>query len=626
MKKTISFIMAMFLVFPILASCNGQSAKSENVKVYTLLASEKYMQDEEITFDESNELSFIGMKNEIQSAQVMFNSNKQVNEFDLITADLLHSDGSSKIEKANVSVYAEGYVNAYSPFFQSEEYVSLAGWYPDSIIPLDRYKTRKEDRVAAGNNQALWIDISIPADATPGDYTATFKLEVNDTVKELDVSLKVYDLTMPDAVHNPSAFDIWYEYIANGEGSNMDADTYDRYYEYLWTKRLNCEYLPTKYNSDFNVWLDKIEELAVNEKCTVYCFKLGDLYIEQDKICPKITGTYTDAQIAAEKIRIKDGFKQKFQAILDRNLSLRKKEATAQIDLFDKLGIYYEDEPPAGSTRMKSVRIICELINTAKKEIIAENAAAFAEHPDLLVSFEDVDEFCPSNYMNDGLFVSEYPEGHEKAGQPNYELSDGLTHWCPEMYKYNEEAFRKTSDERLALGEKVWWYLCVSNTPKPSYYVESQPLNIRMQQWMQYDYGIQGVLYWETVHWSLDRDNYTDLTYYNYGCGEGILLYPGVRYGMKEPISSWRLENIRLGQQDYELFYMLNEYLTANKADVTARQVITKIGKGLYTGTVINSGVSSADLEAQRVKLLEILELFAAGNNQAAMAMVNQIA
>lgn len=615
----------MLLAIPTFASCGQQSTSNDGLKVYTLLATEKYMQDEEITFAENTELTFAGMKNEIQSAQIMFNAKKNVTSFDLTTADFIHSDGESKIEKTAVSVYAEGYVDAYNPYYQSEEYLSLSGWYPDSIIPLEKYKMRAEDRVDAGKNQALWIDVSVPKDAKAGVYTSVFQLKVNNTVKNISVSLKVYDLVLPDAVHNPTAFDIWYQQIAYGEGNNMDAETYDRYFEYLWTKRINCEFLPTKYNSDFATWLNKIEELAVNEKCTVYCFKLDDLYIVQDKICPKSTGAYTDAEIKAEKTRIKDGFKAKFKTILDRNVSLRQNEATEAIDLFDKLSIYYEDEPPKGSQRMQSLRIVCELVNTAKKEIIAENGAVWSAHPDLLVSFDDVDVFCPSIYMDESLFVSVYPEGHEKAGQPNYELSDGLTHWVPEMYMYDKIAFRKTSDERVALGEKVWWYLCVSNTPRPSYYVESLPVNIRMQQWMQYDYGVQGILYWETAHYTADRDNYKDLTYSSYGCGEGILLYPGARYGMKTPISSWRLENIRLGQQDYELFYMLDQYLTANGATTTARQVLTKIGKGLYNGTTIKDEATSAKFEEQRIKLLEINEQFALGNNEAAMTLVNEI-
>lgn len=622
MKKIISMILAMLVVVPMFTSC--AQANDAKLKVYTLYATEKYMQDEEITFDESKTLTFVGIKNEIQSAQIMFNSSVNVTSFDLVTEDLVHSDGETKIEKANVDVYAEGYVDVYSPWFTSEDYISLAGWYPDSIIPLEKYQARGEDRVTAGNNQALWIDVSIPKDAKAGNYTATFKLKVNNTVEKIDVKLKVYDLTLSDAVHNPTAFDIWYEYIANGEGSNVDADTYDVYYEYLWTKRLNCEFLPTKYYTDFDTFLDKIEELAVNDKCTCYAIRHNDICIEQDKIYPKVEGTYTDEQIQKEKIRIKDAFKTKFQAMIDRNVKLRKEEATATIDLLDKAIIYYEDEPPRGSTRMQCLRIVCELVNTAKKEIVEENTDVWEAHPDLLVSFEDIDVICPSNYMDESLFVTEYPEGHPNAGEPNYEVSDGLTFWCPEMYKYNELAFRQTSEERIALGEKVWWYLCVSNSPKPSYYVESQPINIRLQNWMQYDYGIQGILYWQTCHWETDRDNYTDVTG-SLGAGEGILLYPGERYGMKEPISSWRLENIRLGQQDYELFYMLNEYLVENESTVTARQVITAIGTSMYDGTTIKATTTSEQLDGYRIKLLDILEQFSLGNASAAMNLVNQL-
>lgn len=624
MKKIVCLIMAMLLTLPLFTACTPE-AKKENIKVYTLLATEKYMQDEEVTFDESTTLSFVGIKNEIQSAQIMFNSDTDIDNFDLDTADIVHADGDYKIDKANVAVYAEGYIDVYNPYFQSEEYVALAGMYPDSIIPLDKYQIRKEDRVSAGLNQALWIDVSIPKDAKAGNYTSTFKLTINDTVKDISVTLKVYDLELPDVVNNPTTFDIWYEYIANGEGANMDSGTYDRYYEYLWTKRLNSGFLPAKYYSNFNTWLDKIEELAVNDKCTAYFIKHNDINIVQDKICPKVEGTYTEAQIAAEKTRIKNRFKDKFQAMIDRNVDLREEEATEAIDLLDKASIYYEDEPPKGSTRMKSLRIVCEIVNSAKKEIIAENSAVWEAHPDLLVSFEDIDVLCPSIYMDESLFVSPYPEGHPNAGQPNYELSDGLTHWVPEMYKYNDLAYRVTSDQRIALGEKVWWYLCVSNSPRPSYYVESEPMNIRLQNWMQYDYGIQGILYWETAHYSLERDNYKDVTYGSYGAGEGILLYPGVRYGMKNPISSWRLENIRLGQQDYELFYMLNEYLVENESEVTARQVITAIGKGMYNGTTIKNTATENDLESARIKVLNILEQFSLGNNDAAMALVNEI-
>lgn len=77
----------------------------------------------------------------------------------------------------------------------------------------------------SGENQALWVDVRVPGDAAAGIYKGTFTLTVNQTKKAIPVTLKVYDVTLPEEVHNPTAFDIWYQNIAYGEGNNMDEGT-----------------------------------------------------------------------------------------------------------------------------------------------------------------------------------------------------------------------------------------------------------------------------------------------------------------------------------------------------------------------------------------------------------------
>lgn len=247
--------------------------------------------------------------------------------------------------------------------------------------------------------------------------------------------------------------------------------------------------------------------------------------------------------------------------------------------------------------------------------MLSEYADFFAAHTGLKASFEGVKEICPSNYVNDSLFVN------EKDGAPDYDEHYGLTFWCPEMYQFDKAAFRETIRQRISYGERVWWYLCVSNTPHPSYYVESLPVNIRLQSWMQYDYDVEGILYWDVAHYSSDRDNYNDLQYSSYGSGEGILLYPGERYGMKTPISSWRLEQIRLGQQDYELFVMLQNKLGEEKA----REIVSKIGDKMYAGTTVKDACTSEAFDGYRVKLLTALEQFANGNDAAANAILDAL-
>ncbi len=636
-KKVTCMLLASLMAFSF-AACDDtpENKTSDKLRIYDLLATEKYLRDEDAGLTESATMTFAGMKNETQSAQLMFNSDKKVSSFDLDGAELTLEGGSAKIVAENVKIYAEKYTEVYAPYYQSDEYISPAGWYPDALVPMDKYQMRKEDQVKAGENQAIWVDIDVPADATAGNYKGTFVLTVNGEKTDIDVSMHVYDIVLPDEVNNPTAFSVWYQNIAYGEGSNLDDGTYERYYEYLWTKRLNSAHIPPHVGKAVDqAYLEYIKELADNVKCTAYIIPSTSIIAgEEGKklVAPINPGDRTEDEINAEKTRIKNDLKAQLKTILDYNLTLRGEEETEHIDLFKKAMYYYEDEPVKGSYRMQSVRVFCEMLNKAKQELLSEYAMQFTANADLKASFENVHEICPSNYMQDkstsesmydyggGLIMSKNPDG-----TPNKEKSDGLSFWCPEMYNFNKSDFRATVLERLGYGEKVWWYLCVSNTPRPSYYVESLPVNIRMQNWMQYDYSVQGILYWDVSHYSAERDNYDDLIYSTYGSGEGILLYPGARYGMKDPISSWRLENIRLGQQDYEIFYMLNEELTAAGSTVTAQQLVSKLGKGMYTGTTIKESATSAKFEEARIQLLDIVELFKQDKTEQATALVNQI-
>ncbi|MFQ9738031.1 MAG: hypothetical protein ACLR06_10035 [Christensenellaceae bacterium] len=122
-------------------------------------------------------------ENETHSAQLMFTSDKKVNGFDLTGGELVLEGGTAKIDASRIDIYAEKYIEIYNPYYQSDSYLSDAGWYPDALVPIDRYKARSEDRVNSGENQALWVDVRVPGDAAAGIYKGTFTLTVNQTKK-----------------------------------------------------------------------------------------------------------------------------------------------------------------------------------------------------------------------------------------------------------------------------------------------------------------------------------------------------------------------------------------------------------------------------------------------------------
>ena len=130
------------------------------------------------------------------------------------------------------------------------------------------------------------------------------------------------------------------------------------------------------------------------------------------------------------------------------------------------------------------------------------------------------------------------------------------------------------------------------------------------------------------MHWTttVTGDPYKDISHSNgWGAGEGILLYPGVKYGMKQPISSVRLEQIFHGQQDYEYFYLLEEYLKTYEIETKIEDIINPLlGNSIDNVSALETA-TGADLENGRVQVLNLLQDFATGNVDAAKAKINAI-
>jgi len=60
-----------------------------------------------------------------------------------------------------------------------------------------------------------------------------------------------------------------------------------------------------------------------------------------------------------------------------------------------------------------------------------------------------------------------------------------------------------------------------------------------------------------------------------------MLIYPGSAYGIYEPVSSHRFENIRLGIQDYQMLSMLE----AGEGEAAADEMIAMVTTDVITYT-----------------------------------------
>lgn len=79
------------------------------------------------------------------------------------------------------------------------------GWFPDALVPFNATSGRGGAPFDIGpdQNQGIWFDIYIPKDDTPaGIYEGAIRVyEDRALVREIPVSLRVYDFTLPDETH-----------------------------------------------------------------------------------------------------------------------------------------------------------------------------------------------------------------------------------------------------------------------------------------------------------------------------------------------------------------------------------------------------------------------------------------
>lgn len=165
--------------------------------------------------------------------------------------------------------------------------------------------------------------------------------------------------------------------------------------------------------------------------------------------------------------------------------------------------------------------------------------------------------------------------------------------WVPLTSHWVEEDVRAARER----GDEVWNYVCCHPLhPWPNYFVDYPAIDQRIIPWMNWKFGVPGLLYYAINLWETNRDagagrhddpaaakaiaegkRWPDVPWNTFTCadfnGDGHLVYPG-KDG--KPLSSVRLENIRDGIEDYECLAVLSELIaeaekTGVRSDALAR-------------------------------------------------------
>ncbi len=161
-------------------------------------------------------------RNEHEAFQIVLRPGKDpIRCVHVIPSELKGPKGS--IPACHVTPYRPCYI--YLPYYER--------YAPDPLPECDRVFD-----VRPGQTQPIWIDVYVPEDAPPGDYTGSVRVAAtNERAVDVPVSLHVYDFTLPRESKLTTQFDFYDYYMAPKEGvehgSKDCMDLWRKYYEFL---------------------------------------------------------------------------------------------------------------------------------------------------------------------------------------------------------------------------------------------------------------------------------------------------------------------------------------------------------------------------------------------------------
>ena len=594
MKKRItSLLLALTLLFGVaMSACKKggfdvvlpetpptTSTQTDLAEVWSMPATIKIMRDVDYShYHEDPLLEYDAARNEYVSAQLVMTAKQSGVSYDIVLSDLISENGNV-LSRANFDVYNQHYVRVSTP--TNPNAGQLLGYYPDALIPLNLAKRAGENKLVKDQNQSLWLTVYIPKNTPAGTYTGNFTLKVGEETETVPVSVRVRDFAIPDEVHARSTFNMFSEFIAGAQYSNT-RETYQRYVDYMLDYRISTTQI-VRDDAPIDEWIKGIKKYAADPRVTSYNIITSQTIDSRDRIIALI------------------------------------ENSRPGLNLLDKAVLYLRDEP-------------FTMMEQAKKE----HDAKIDELIELANSYtrKELDSFglTREDIMGVEVLITMTASIDTIDGLRTYAplLSDLDTEYQRETYaKYRDEAYKGKNNELAGTDYgTTWWYVCVHpSDPYPHYNIDTNLVGSRVASWMQYDYDLEGMLYWgiasymETTSQFNEPEGWTHVDVYNEpngvyvgANGDGYLVYPGVKYGVEDPMPTIRLMSIRDGFQDYEYLYMLERLVDeyAAKYDVegfTFDGLMRSIYDKLYTGAKHNTDHTLVlDAKREVADMIELLQ------------------
>ena len=512
----------------VLASALGAAAAGvarADLRVWTVTDTRRVLRSEPAGKELAVKLA--AARNEWESFQILVRSDAPTGGLTVRAGDL-REPGGVILRAADARLFRQHQIHLTAGTHRNDTF--RPGWYPDPLIlfrhPITRKPLRGAPRTAvpfdlpAGQTHGFWVDVHVPAAASPGEYRGTYRVTAAGAkAVEVPVSLIVWDFqlprvsTMKTALGSPARrMRGYYRRRAKAGKEKEPADwaaVDAQCAEMLTRHRLNATPpggISPKAQADgsFRVPDEQVRRLR----------KFVDRYHVNALMVPRPTSVVRDPEKDRKKLHA-------WLAAWDR--------AAAELERPGVLFYTYLKDEPNDEAAYKFVRKWGRAVREAKSVV--------------------------------KVMVVEQTWTQDAAWGDLYGAVDI---WCPLF-----SLFRPASAaSRQALGETIWTYTALCQGKRtPWWHIDYPLLHYRVPAWIAWRYRIRGLLYWGGLSfWNQVADPWTDG--WTYGRqkdgkgivfnGEGTLVYPARAAGYEGIAPSLRLKALRDGIEDAEYLAILD--------------------------------------------------------------------
>ncbi len=435
------------------------------------------------------------------------------------------------------------------------------GQIPDGLVPdVDEVYGERRNAfpftVPAGESRAIWVEVLVPADATPGEYRGTLNVTWDGGSKALPVTLTVWPFTLPSTASLKTAFGFTWGALNVAHGvSSTDAIA-------------GLREVYNRFALDHRVTLSHIDDGA-GDDMTHFTSYYG----------PSLEGTAATrlpgARMTAVELMGNVGTWSPF---------------FSQQGWSDRLFQYTCDEPPLTCawsdipTRAAAAHAASPAVRTLVTTSIteAQDRGVLSSIDILVPVINFLDDKPGSDFAGEqrGKYDS-WLAGSEKREVWTYQSC--MSHGCAGSVDFGNPN---------AAG---YYY-----TGWPSYAIDASAVRNRAQEWLSFKLRLSGELYYETVEAYRDDPWATQWAFG--GNGDGTFFYPGTtgRIGGSHdiPVASVRLKMLREGMEDYEYLKILSDL--GGEAD--ARAIAARLFPHAY-----ETEKSADELFAARAQLASLI-------------------